>query len=253
MFRPQYIIIIALALSACATHPTISPIPLKQGETYMGYTLSTENVLPMIYFRKGLTDSWDLGLRLGLPICGSGIDISRLLAEKNERSDVLNFAYSFNPNHNLDFTYYRVSHRTKEQPKKDRVLRRLRYYGLRGMVILNGISDDHRSSTRFGILIGGAPAVKGEDSEDLPRFYRFQWEIGYFHDFSSMPIWTVFLPSPFTPFNKDHPRWTEEYKDRPHTVNGLPSEYSRLTGLSLRISFPIGKSRTRPAAKEGGP
>ena len=251
MFRPNYMIMAALALSACATHPTISPIPLKQGETYMGYTLSTENVLPVVFFRRGLTDSWDLGLRLGLPVYGSGIDVSRLLVEKNERSDVLNFAYSFNPNHNLDFTYYRVSHRTKVNQEKNLAVRRLRYYGLRGMVILNGISG--RRSARFGILIGGAPAVKGEDSENLPRFYRFQWEIGYFHDFSSMPLWAVFLPSPFTTFNKDHPRWTEEYKDRPHTVNGIPSEHSRLTGLSLRISFPIGKSRTKPAAEEGGP
>ncbi len=248
MFRPQNIIIIALALSACATHPTISPIPLKQGETYMGYTLSTESVLPMIYFRQGLTDSWDLGLRLGMPIYGSGIDISRLLVEKNERSDVLNFAYSFNPNHNLDFTYYRVSHRTIEQPKKDRVLRRLRYYGLRGMVILNGISG--RRSARFGILIGGAPAVKGEDPESLPRFYRFQWEIGYFHDFNSMPLRAVFSP---LPFNEQHELWDERFANYPHiTESGLPSEHSRLTGLSLRISFPIGKSRTRPAAEEGG-
>ncbi|MBA7477772.1 hypothetical protein ES707_13186 [subsurface metagenome] len=244
-------IMAALALSACATHPTISPIPLKQGETYSGVTLSAENVMPMIFFRRGLTDSWDLGLRVGLPIYGSGIDVSRLLVEKNERSDVLNLAYSFNPNHNLDFTYYRVSHRTKVNKEKNRAVRRLRYYGLRGMVILNGISDDHRSSIRFGILIGGALAVKGSDPENLPRFHRFQWEIGYFHDFSSIPIWALFLPTPFTPFNKDHPRWDEEYKDRPHSV-GLPSEYSRLTGLSLRISFPLGKSQTASAAKEGG-
>lgn len=243
-------IMAALALSACATHPTISPIPLKQGETYTGVTLSAENVLPMIFYRRGLTDSWDLGLRVGLPIYGSGIDVSRLLVEKNERSDVLNFAYSLNPNHNLDFTYYRVSHRTKVNQKKNRTVRRLRYYGLRCMVILNGISG--RRSTRFGILIGGAPVIRGEDPEKLPRFYRFQWEIGYFHDFSSMPIWAVFLPSPFTTFNKDHPRWTEEYKDCPHTVNGLPSEYSRLTGLSLRISFPLTKSPSGAAAKESG-
>ncbi len=242
-------IMAALALSACATHPTISPIPLKQGETYTGITLSAENVMPMIFFRRGLTDSWDLGLRVGLPIYGSGIDVSRLLVEKNERSDVLNLAYSFNPNHNLDFTYYRVSHRTKVNKEKNSAVRRLRYYGLRGMVILNGISDDHRSSTRFGILIGGAPAIKGEDLENLPRIYRFQWEIGYFHDFSSMPIRAVLSP---LPFDEDHELWDERFADYPHTWHGLPSEHSRLTGLSLRISFPLGKSQTASAAKEGG-
>ncbi len=243
-------IIIALALSACATHPTISPIPLKQGETYMGYTFSTENVLPMVFFRRGLTDSWDLGLRLGLPICGSGIDISRLLVEKNERSDVLNLACSLNPNYNLDFTYYRVSHRTKVNKEKNRAVRRLRYYGLRGMVILNGISDDHRRSIRFGVLIGGALAVKGEAQENLPRFHRFQWEIGYFHDFSSMPIRAVLSP---LPFNDQHELWDERFADYPHTTkSGLPSEHHRLTGLSVRISFPLGKSRTKPVAEEDG-
>jgi len=248
MFRPLYMIMIALALSACATHPSISPIPLKQGETYTGYTLSAENVLPMLFFRRGLTDSWDLGLRLGMPVYGSGIDVSRLLVEKNERSDVLNLAYSFNPNHNLDFTYYRVSHRTKVNKEKNRAVRRLRYYGLRGMVILNGISG--RRSTRFGILIGGAPAVKGEDAENLPRFYRFQWEIGYFHDFNSMPLRAVLS---LLPFNEQHKRWDEKYADYPHTtLSRLPSEHHRLTGLSVRISFPLGKPRTRPVAEEGG-
>jgi len=239
---------IALALSACATHPSISPIPLKQGETYMGYTLSAENVLPMLFFRQGLTDNWDLGLRLGLPIYGSGIDISRLPVEKNERSDVLNLACSLNPNYNLDFTYYRVSHRTKVNLEKNIAVRRLRYYGLRGMVILNGIGKGR--SARIGILIGGAPAVRGEDPENLPRFYRFQWEIGYFHDFNSMPLRAVFSS---LPFNEQHELWDDKYAGYPHTTkSGLPSEHSRLTGLSVRISFPLGKSRTRPAAEEDG-
>ena len=131
--------------------------------------------------------------------------------------------------------------------EKNRAVRRLRYYGLRGTVILNGISG--RRSTRFGILIGGAPAIKGEDLENLPRIYRFQWEIGYFHDFSSMPIRAVLSP---LPFNEDHELWDERFADYPHTWHGLPSEHSRLTGLSLRISFPLGKSRTRPAAEEAG-
>lgn len=237
MFRFRYVIMIALAFCACATHPTISPIPLKQGQTYSGITLSAENVLPLLFIRRGLTDSWDLGVRIGLPIYGSGVDISRLLVEKDERSDVLNFAYSFNPNHNLDLTYYRVNHKTKTDPDKQRSVRRLRYYGLRGMVILEGISDQR--SYRFGVLIGGAPAIRGENPEDLPLFYRFQWELGYFHDFNSMPIRAVVSP---LPFNEQHDLWDDQYAAYPHIWHGLPSEYSRLTGLSLRISFPLGKA-----------
>ena len=80
MIRRLFILLLALIFSACATHPTVSPVPLKAGESYWGYTLSTENVLPLIFMRKGLTDHWDLGLRVGMPIYGSGIDISRLLA-----------------------------------------------------------------------------------------------------------------------------------------------------------------------------
>ncbi|UCD39114.1 MAG: hypothetical protein JSW54_06440 [Fidelibacterota bacterium] len=214
----------------------------------MGYSLSTENVLPVIFFRRGLTDKWDLGLRVGLPIYGTGIDISRLLAEKDDRSDILNFAYSFNPNHNLDFTYYRIKRKTKVNEEKGRAVRRLKYYGLRGMLITNGITG--RRSTRFGILIGGAPAVKGTDLESLPRFYRFQWELGYFHDFNSMPIRAVISP---LPFDKDHALWDERFADYPHVGDdGLPSEHSRLTGLSLRISFPLTKSQSKKDSKENG-
>ena len=227
-------IILGIALTGCATHPTISPVPLKQGESYYGYTLSAENVLPLVFFRRGLTDKWDLGLRLGLPIYGSGIDISRLLVDKGNRSDILNLAYSFNPNHNIDYTYYRVVRKTKVNEKNNTTKQKLRYYGLRGMLILNGISG--RRSHRFGILIGGAPAIKCGAGETPRRFYRFQWELGYFHDFDSMPIVELFNPRSF-----DHTR-DPRFENFPHTVNGLPSEHSRLTGLSLRLSFPLVKS-----------
>ncbi|MCH7521328.1 MAG: hypothetical protein IIB42_06490 [Candidatus Marinimicrobia bacterium] len=225
---------LGIALTGCATHPTISPVPLKQGESYYGYTLSAENVLPLVFFRRGLTDKWDLGLRLGLPIYGSGIDISRLLVDKGNRSDILNLAYSFNPNHNIDYTYYRVVRKTKVNEKNNTTRQKLRYYGLRGMLILNGISG--RRSHRFGILIGGAPAIKWGAGETPRRFYRFQWELGYFHDFDSMPIIELFNPRSF-----DHTR-DPRFENFPHTVNGLPSEHSRLTGLSLRLSFPLVKS-----------
>ena len=237
MTRSYYIVVAALALSACATHPTISPVPLKKGETYFGYSLSTENVLPIVFFRRGLTDVWDLGLRVGLPIYGSGFDISRLLVDRGNRSDILNLAYGLNPNHNIDLTYYRVTRKTKTSARTNLTRRRLRYIGLRGMVILSGIGG--RRSTRFGILVGGAPAVKGEDPEDLPRFHRFQWEIGYYHDFNSMPLRAVFDPKPF---DEQHDLWDERFAPYPHLTDaGFPSEYSRLTGISLRITFPLVK------------
>ncbi len=247
MTRSYNIVVAALALSACATHPTISPVPLKKGETYLGYSLSTENVLPIVFFRRGLTDVWDLGLRVGLPIYGSGFDISRLLVDRGNRSDILNLAYGLNPNHNIDLTYYRGTRKTKTSARTNLTRRRLRYIGLRGMVILSGIGG--RRSTRFGILVGGAPAVKGEDPEQLPRFHRFQWEIGYYHDFNSMPLRAVFDP---TPFDEQHDLWDERFAPYPHLTDaGFPSEYSRLTGISLRITFPLVKPvRNTPEGEE---
>ncbi|UCH10284.1 MAG: hypothetical protein JSU61_14000 [Fidelibacterota bacterium] len=244
MIRLYFILILALIFSACATHPTMSPVPLKAGESYWGYTLSTENVLPFVFMRRGLTDHWDLGLRVGMPIYGSGVDISRLLVDKNNRSDVLNLAYSFNPNHNVDLTYYRVKRKLKVNEEKNTAVQRLRYWGLRGMLITSGISG--RQSARFGILFGGAPALKGQP-DNLPRFYRFQWEIGYFHDFDSMPIRALFSP---LPFDEDHELWDERFAEYPHTTKGnLPSEHSRLTGISLRVSFPLGRPSSGDADK----
>ncbi len=234
MFRPGYIVIPVLVFSACATHPTISPLPLKQGESFMGYTISAENVAPLVFYRWGLTDKFDVGLRLGLPAYGTGIDASWLLASKPHRSDVLNVSYSFNANSNIDYTYYRVKHKTKIKKKKGIAIRRLRYYGLRGMVIRSGMNGWR--SNRFGILIGGGSAVRGPDAEKLPRLHRYQWELGYFHDFSSMPLLSLFNPTTF-----DHTS-DPKYANYPHVGdNGMPSEYSRLTGLTFRLSFPLTK------------
>lgn len=238
MFRPYYILLVGLILTGCASHPTISPIPLKQGETYLGYTLSVENAMPMIFYRRGMSDNWDFGVRLGMPLYGTGIDVSRILAVKPDRTDLINLAYSINPNGNFDYTYYRVKRKQKE--KKDGVVvRKLRYYGLRGMLIRNGITG--RTSSRFGILFGGAPSIKGKDAESVPNFYRFQWEVGYFHDFSSMPLKAVLSP---TAFNSDHDLWLKRFADFPHQEGGFPTEHSRLTGLSLRITFPLGDSKS---------
>ena len=239
-------LVLVLLIGGCASHPTVSPVPLKSGETYLGYTLSAENVLPMIFYRRGLSDKWDVGFRIGMPIYGTGIDVSRILAQRPDRTDVLNLAFSVNPNYNIDYTYYRVRRKSKTDEETGYTTQKLSYIGLRGMLITNGISG--RRSSRFGILIGGAPALKAETADGLARFYRFQWEIGYYHDFSSMPLSALFDP---TPFNADHDLWEPRFADFPHTEGGLPTEHSRLTGMSLRISFPLGNSR--PAAPPEAP
>ena len=248
MSRLSCALLLALIFSACATHPTVSPLPLEVGETYLGFTLSTENGMPLVFYRRGLTDKWDVGLRVGLPVYGTGIDVSRVLAQQEDRTDVLNISYSLNPNHNVDYTYYRIKRKRKTNEKKGVTTQKLRYYGLRGMLIFDGITG--RRSQRFGVLIGGAPAIKAADAESLPRFYRWQWEIGYFHDFSSMPLKAVIDPRAF---NSSSKHWEERFADFPHTANGFPTEYSRLTGLSFRISFPIGASaHKRPKEEESG-
>ena len=246
MYRSVRSLVLILLFGGCASHPTVSPVPLKSGETYLGYTLSAENVLPMIFYRRGLNEKWDVGLRVGMPIYGTGIDVSRILAQRDDRTDVLNLAYSLNPNHNIDYTYYRVRRKRKTDEESGATTQKLSYFGLRGMLISNGITG--RRSQRFGLLIGGAPALKAETAGGLARFYRFQWEIGYYHDFSSMPLTALFDP---TPFNATHKDWDPRFAEFPHTDKGLPTEHSRLTGISLRISFPLGNSR--PAAPAEAP
>lgn len=91
-YRLPATIILAAVLFGCASHPTVADHTLKKGEKYYGYTLSLENVFPVVFYRFGLTDFSDVGLRLGIPIYGSGIDYSRVLYEKERRRDVLNLA-----------------------------------------------------------------------------------------------------------------------------------------------------------------
>jgi len=66
MFRAPFNGMLFLILAGCATHPTISPVPLEAGETYLGYTLSVENAMPFVFYRRGMSANWDVGLRLGI-------------------------------------------------------------------------------------------------------------------------------------------------------------------------------------------
>lgn len=204
--KRSLLIFIALFLVGCATHPTIAPVPLKTDEVYTGLTFSLENVAPIFVYRRGLSDKSDFGVRIGLPVYGTGLDYSRIIYTRGEFKDIVNIAYSLNPNANLDLTYYSV----RTFPKKPG---NAFYTGFRIMYIPRGIMGGR--STRFGFLAG-------------TQFNKnVLVELGYFHDFDKgQPIEKLFA---WQPANEARYPATTEY--------GFPSEYSRLVGLSCQISL----------------
>lgn len=219
-FQVKSFTLIFLALlifyTGCATHPTVSPKRLTEGESRYGYTLSIENVFPVMWYRKGISDVSDIGFRIGLPVYGTGIDYSRLLYSKDNKWDVMNLSWSLNPNYNMDFTYYKF---------KEIGENRFRWWGFRGMYIPEGIMGN--TSTRIGVLYG-------RQIKDTMGF-----EVGYYHDFSSMPLTSVVDPG----WAWDSDENIGRYGDTPHTSDaGIPSEFSRMTGLSMMVYFQLGST-----------
>ncbi|MBN2244769.1 MAG: hypothetical protein JW755_02885 [Candidatus Aminicenantes bacterium] len=197
--------IVFLLLLGCASHPTISPIPLKKGESFSAITFSLENVLPVYVYRKGLSELSDVGFRVGLPISGSGIDYSRTVFQRRDSRDIINFGFSLTPNSSIDMTYYSI----RTFPKKPG---NAFYTGFRAMYIPHGIND--RESLRVGAL-GGL------------RINKVGLELGYFHDLDKgQPIEKIFSLEP-----ENDPRYPAK------TDFGFPSENSRLVGLSLQVSL----------------
>lgn len=219
---PLLVLAAALCFLGCAAHPTVADHTLEKGETYYGYTLSTENIFPVMFYRFGLSDVSDLGLRVGVPIYGSGIDYSRTLFEKGKKRDVVNLGWSLSPNANYDFTYFKFRDGRKEG---DTI-----YWAFRGMVIPDGSYAESGQSTRIGVLFG------------LYRKSKFGIEGGYFHDFASMPLTKVYVPS-WDEYIKDEKNKAKYGRyDVPHvSPGGWPTQHSRLVGLSLRITFPLGQ------------
>lgn len=211
-------VVLVLLLGGCATHPTVSTSRMEPGDKKYGWSWSVENIFPYIWYRYGLTDKSDVGFRVGLPIYGTGIDYSRILYSKKNKWDVLNLAWSLNPNYNSDFTYYKFKQRISTEDKQGAIS----WWGLRMMYIPKGITDG--SSTRIGLLFGGQPNEK------------WGYEIGYNHDFNSIPITNLFDFNWNDKVNNDADLY-RRYGDTPHTdpASGLPTEYSRLTGISVRI------------------
>lgn len=159
---------------------------------------------------------------MGVPIYGTGIDYSRILFEKDDKRDMVNLGWSLTPNSNFDFTYYKFS--------KDS-----RYWGLRGMIIPNGLNGGQ--SVRLGLLVG------------MIRKGRVGYEVGYFHDYASMPLGQVFSLN-FDP--ADTSMWGNRYLDYPHvSEGGLPTEHSRLTGLSVRVTFMLGPQKKEISSQPG--
>jgi|TARA_Y100000817_G_scaffold290066_1_gene260495 hypothetical protein len=203
---------------SCASHPVVNPHLPQKGKAKRGYAISAENIVPYLWYRIGVSENSELGFRIGLPIYGSGIDYSRLLYKKKNKWDMLNLAWSLNPNYNLDATYYKF--KTK---KTDTDFLKSRWIGFRMMSIQKGITGG--TSNRFGFLFG------------IQRSPRWGIEFGYFHDPSSLPITEIFNSKwdPFSDLNYD--RFSKKpIKDE---SSGLPSEFSRMTGLSFSIFFDL--------------
>ena len=212
-FLLPFIVFTTLFLMGCAAHPTVAHKTLQKGESYYGYSLSLENVFPVLYYRYGVSNQSDVGVRLGLPIYGSGLDYSRVLFEEEGKRDMINLGWSMTPNSSFDITYYKFSQKKKRKGVTS-------FWGLRGMFIPKGLNGGQ--STRLGVLLGSYTGDK------------FGYEIGYFHDFASMPITKLFSSFDYA----DTTTWGTRFLDYPSVSDGgLPTEYSRLTGLSVRVSF----------------
>ena len=216
------LILVILWGSGCASHPPVLPKEITKGDTHMGFTFSIENVIPVAWVRRGLNQYTDIGLRLGLPISGSGIDINRILFKKDRKWDALNLAYNIAPNSSIDFTYYKFKQAKKT--KKGKSLG-VSWRGYRGMYIPVGVSKGE--SLRFGFLYGRRIGEK------------YGIELGYFHDFRSIPIKELFTIN-WDPYEFDLENDTG-YKNYEHKYNGFPSEYSRLTGLSFQLFMYLGQ------------
>ena len=216
------LIFVILWGSGCASHPPVLPKEITKGDTHMGFTFSIENVIPVAWVRRGLNQYTDIGLRLGLPISGSGIDINRILFRKGRKWDALNLAYNIAPNSSIDFTYYKFKQAKKT--KKGKSLG-VSWRGYRGMYIPEGVSKGE--SLRLGFLYGRRIGEK------------YGIELGYFHDFRSIPIKELFTIN-WDPYEFDLENDTG-YENYEHKYNGFPSEYSRLTGLSFQLFMYLGQ------------
>ena len=231
----------------CASHPVVHPGTLKKNEQVWGYSLAAENILPVVWFRKGLDAKTEIGYRVGLPIYGTGVDLSRVVMRREKSWDVMNFSWSYNPNRNIDITYYRFKEKSgglfSKMKKKKQEMPSISWRGTRFMLIPEGITPDKKSSMRLGFLRGGKISEK------------FGYEIGYYHDFNAMPLSKVF-DSKWNVTGEDwqtSSRLDSSYGGRyddydpmfPGKGSGAPSEYSRATGFSFQLFYYLGRYKKK--------
>mgnify|MGYP001156864961 FL=1 len=242
-----FLLAITVFFIGCASHPVVHPGTLKKNEKVWGYSFAAENVFPVIWFRKGLDQDTELGYRIGLPIYGTGFDLSRTVMRKEKSWDVMNFAWSYNPNRNIDITYYRFKEKgpglLSKLNKKKKASNSISWKGTRFMLIPEGITPDDKSSMRVGFLRGRKISEK------------FGYEIGYYHDFNSMPLSKVFdtnwniTGDEWSSSTRLDPSYNGRYNDYdpmyPGKGSGSPSEYSRATGLSFQVFYYLGRYKKK--------
>ena len=123
------------------------------------------------------------GFLFSAPLCYK-LSKPLVLMRKENKCDVMNFCWSYKPNRYMDITYYRFKESSggllSRLIKKKKSSSSVSWKGTRFMLIPEGITPDNNSSIRIGFLKGGKISEK------------FGYEVGYYHDFNSMPLSKVF-------------------------------------------------------------
>ena len=210
-----FTILVFLCFEGCASHPPVLPQLPKEGKTNMGFAFSAENIIPVIWWKHAINNYTEIGYRLGIPLSGSGIDISRVLMKTKYKWDVLNLAYNIAPNSSFDLSYYIFKAKKSEKVDFGEVPLKTKWKGFRCMIIPDGIWKESKDnqSIRFGLFYG--------------RRFGERWgaETGYFHDFKGG----------FDPKNKKYP----------HIDNNWPTQFSRGTGFSLQLFLYLPSNKSK--------
>jgi len=198
---------IIIFCAGCASHAPVLPQNPKSGVANMGFQFSVENVIPVIWWKYGINDYTEFGFKMGMPISGAGVDISRVLMKKDYRWDVLNLAYNYAPNPSFDLSYYMFKAKKSEKVKIGEFPLKTKWRGFRCMIIPDGTYKEieDNQSIRFGFLFGRRLGS------------RWGFETGYFHDFKGG----------FNPANEKYP----------HKANKWPTQFSRGAGVSMQLFF----------------
>ena len=210
-----YLIFIILILFGvgCSSHPPVLPqVPVK-GETNTGFSFSVENVIPVIWWRHGLNKYTDIGLKIGMPVSGTGIDISRVLKKRDRRWEVLNLGYSLSPNSSFDLTYYMFKGSLRDGKASPF---NIGWTGFRVMIVPDGSYENpgpgNDQSIRFGPLFGRRLGA------------RWGVELGYFHDFRA---------------------GFEDNEDFPHKDGRWATQFSKSTGISMQLFMYLGPTNRK--------